>query len=141
MEVNIDKGVKHGHKITFAGMSDEKPGFETGDLQFVVQVAEHATFKRRGADLLYELDISLSESLCGFAIPIVHLDDRTIVIKSEPGEIVKPGDIKCVLNEGMPIQGNPYQKGRYIRGFYFYHLPSLVMHRCPCIISNCLSLA
>lgn len=112
IEVHVDKGVKNGHKINFAGQADEQPGMETGDLQFNVQISEHGVFKRRGADLLVELDISLSEALCGFAIPLKHLDDRTIIIKSEPGEIIKPGDIKCVMGEGMPIFSNPFQKGR-----------------------------
>jgi DnaJ-class molecular chaperone len=112
VEVHIDKGVSNGHKITFSGMSDEKPGCETGDLLFIVQIADHSLFKRRGADLLIEQDISLSEALCGFAIPIKHLDDRTIVVTSNRGEIIKPGDIKLINEEGMPIHQNPFQKGR-----------------------------
>ena len=44
-------------------------------------------------------------------------DDQTIVITSHPGQIVKHGDIKCVLNEGMPIYRRPYEKGRLIIEF------------------------
>lgn len=33
------------------------------------------------------------------------------------GQIVKHGDIKCVLNEGMPIYRRPYEKGRLIIEF------------------------
>ena len=33
------------------------------------------------------------------------------------GEVVKPGDIKCVLNEGMPMYKNPFEKGRLIIQF------------------------
>ncbi|KAK2114909.1 hypothetical protein P7K49_005534, partial [Saguinus oedipus] len=33
------------------------------------------------------------------------------------GQIVKHGDIKCVLNEGMPIYHRPYEKGRLIIEF------------------------
>ncbi|XP_044778139.1 dnaJ homolog subfamily A member 1-like [Neomonachus schauinslandi] len=33
------------------------------------------------------------------------------------GQIVKHGDIKCVLNEGMPIYCRPYEKGRLIIEF------------------------
>ncbi|KAF3828388.1 hypothetical protein GH733_005085 [Mirounga leonina] len=32
-------------------------------------------------------------------------------------QIVKHGDIKCVLNEGMPIYRRPYEKGRLITEF------------------------
>ncbi|MBZ3884759.1 DnaJ-like protein subfamily A member 1 [Sciurus carolinensis] len=33
------------------------------------------------------------------------------------GQIVKHGDIKCVLNKGMPIYHRPYEKGRLIIEF------------------------
>jgi DnaJ family protein A protein 2 len=112
VEVHIDKGVKNGHKVTFSGMSDERPGYETGDLVFVIQVQEHPVFKRRGADLLIEQEITLSEALCGFTIPVKHLDERTVVIKNDPLEVIKPGDIKCIEGEGMPVHQNPFNKGR-----------------------------
>ena len=63
------------------------------------------------------MDIQLVEALCGFQKPISTLDNRTIVITSHPGQIVKHGDIKCVLNEGMPIYHRPYEKGRLIIEF------------------------
>ena len=63
------------------------------------------------------MDIQLIEALCGFQKPISTLDNRTIVITSHPGQIVKHGDIKCVLNEGMPIYRRPYEKGRLIIEF------------------------
>lgn len=33
------------------------------------------------------------------------------------GEIIKPNSIKCVLNEGMPMYKNPFEKGRLIITF------------------------
>ena len=33
------------------------------------------------------------------------------------GEFIKPNDIKCVLNEGMPMYKNPFEKGRLIINF------------------------
>ena len=33
------------------------------------------------------------------------------------GEVIKPGDIKCVLGEGMPQYRNPFEKGRLIIKF------------------------
>jgi len=34
-----------------------------------------------------------------------------------PGEVIKPGDIKCILNEGMPVYRNPLEKGRLVLHF------------------------
>ena len=33
------------------------------------------------------------------------------------GEVIKPGDIKCLLNEGMPVYRNPLEKGRLVLHF------------------------
>ncbi len=33
------------------------------------------------------------------------------------GEIIKQGDIKCILNEGMPFYRNPLEKGRLVLHF------------------------
>lgn len=60
---------------------------------------------------------TIGRSIMWFPKPISTLDNRTIVITSHPGQIVKHGDIKCVLNEGMPIYRRPYEKGRLIIEF------------------------
>ena len=31
--------------------------------------------------------------------------------------MIKPGDIKCLLNEGMPVYRNPMEKGRLVLHF------------------------
>ena len=33
------------------------------------------------------------------------------------GEFIKPNETKCVLNEGMPMYKNPFEKGRLIINF------------------------
>jgi DnaJ family protein A protein 2 len=117
LEVHVEKGMKNGEKITFRGMADEKPNVEAGDINFVVQEKEHELFKRKGADLLITKTLSLNEALCGFEWSVKHLDEREIVIKSRPGEIIKPESVggqpfvKIVSNEGMPSKGNPFVKG------------------------------
>uniref|UniRef100_A0A8C5PGE6 Uncharacterized protein n=1 Tax=Leptobrachium leishanense TaxID=445787 RepID=A0A8C5PGE6_9ANUR len=117
LEVHIDKGMKDGQKITFAGEGDQEPGLEPGDIIIVLDQKDNGVFTRRGEDLLMHMEIVLVEALCGFQKPIVTLDSRTIVITSHPGQIVKHGDIKCVLNEGMPIYRRPCEKGRLIIEF------------------------
>jgi len=90
LEVHIQKGTPDGHKIPFREMADEHPDADTGDVIFVVKQTEHAEFKRRGADLFLERNISLSEALCGFEMEVTHLDGRKLIVKSSPGEIVRP---------------------------------------------------
>lgn len=117
LEVHVEKGMKNGQKITFRGMADEKPSMEAGDINFIVQEKEHAVFKRKGADLLITKTLSLNEALTGFEHSVTHLDKREIIIKTRPGEIIKPETIqgqpfvKIVSGEGMPSKGNPFAKG------------------------------
>jgi DnaJ family protein A protein 2 len=112
LEVNIEKGMKHGQKIKFADEADELPGTLPGDVVFVVQEKEHETFKRKGNDLLITETISLTECLCGFTRTITHLDGRVLVVNVAPGSVTKPDQVKCVAGEGMPFHGNPFTKGK-----------------------------
>ena len=34
-----------------------------------------------------------------------------------PGEVIKDGDIKCIIGEGMPMYRNPFDKGRLVVNF------------------------
>ncbi len=117
LEVHIEKGMKNGQKVTFRGMADEKPNMEPGDINFIVQEKEHHLFKRKTADLLITKTLSINEALCGFEFEITHLDGRKIVVKSKPGEVIKPETlagqpfVKIVSGEGMPSRGNPFVKG------------------------------
>jgi DnaJ family protein A protein 2 len=112
LEVHVEKGMAHGQKITFQGEADEAPDTITGDIVFVLQLKEHPKFKRKGDDLFLEHSLSLTEALCGFQFPLTHLDGRQLLIKSTPGEIIKPGQFKAINDEGMPHYQRPFMKGR-----------------------------
>jgi len=118
LEVVIERGMKNGEKIRFRGMSDEMPNAEPGDILFILQEKEHAVFTRKGNDLLIRKDMTLQEALCGYEFLVTHLDGRKILVKSRPGEILRPDNgrgepfVKCVPNEGMPKSGSPFEKGR-----------------------------
>ncbi|KFO32247.1 DnaJ like protein subfamily A member 1 [Fukomys damarensis] len=114
LEVHIDKGM---HDEDNNGEGDQEAGLEPGDIIIVLDRKDHAVFTQRGEDLFMCMDIQLVKVLCGFQKPISTLDNRTIVITSHPGQIVKHGDIKCVLNEGMPIYRRPYEKSGLIVEF------------------------
>ncbi|CAA7046426.1 unnamed protein product [Microthlaspi erraticum] len=112
LEVNVEKGMQHSQKLTFEGQADEAPDTVTGDIVFVLQQKEHPKFKRKGEDLFVEHTISLTEALCGFQFVLTHLDGRNLLIKSNPGEVVKPDSYKAISDEGMPIYQRPFMKGK-----------------------------
>ncbi|VEN41254.1 unnamed protein product [Callosobruchus maculatus] len=100
LEVHVDKGMSDGQKIIFNGEGDQEPDLEPGDIIIVLDEKEHPTFKRSGNDLILRMEIQLVEALCGFQKVIQTLDDRDLVITTLPGEVIKHGDVKCILNEG-----------------------------------------
>ncbi|CAA6666774.1 unnamed protein product [Spirodela intermedia] len=132
-EVVIERGMKDGQRIVFHGEGDDFPGLLTGNLVFVLQLADHPVFKREFSDLYVELKISLRDALCGFKIALKHLDGRRLLIESYPGDLIKrcrspspsgssylsaplsvqlkiysrssqkPGHYKVIENEGCPI--------------------------------------
>jgi DnaJ family protein A protein 2 len=74
-----------------------QPDTETGDIVFVLQLKDHPKFKRKGDDLFVQHSLTLTEALCGFQFPLTHLDGRQLLIKSVPGEIIKPGLLPLFL--------------------------------------------
>ena len=68
-------------------------------------------FKREGAHLTMDRDITLKDALCGFQISFTHMDKRQVVVSSAKGQITEPGSWMCVQGEGMPIKGNQFNKG------------------------------
>lgn len=111
LEVHVEKGMRHGQKVVFRGESDESPGIQPGDVIVVLEQAEHDYFARKRTHLFYKKKISLLESLTGFTHYIEHLDGRTLKIVSDENTIYEPNCIKCVKDEGMPTEKNPFLRG------------------------------
>ncbi|CAL8296630.1 unnamed protein product [Boreogadus saida] len=111
LEVHVDKGMKHGQKITFSGEADQAPNIEPGDIVLVLQEKEHEYFNRESSNLHMTQRIGLVEALCGFQITVAHLDGRQLLVKSPPGKVIEPGCIQVVKGEGMPQYRNPFEKG------------------------------
>ncbi|KAF9687685.1 hypothetical protein SADUNF_Sadunf02G0118800 [Salix dunnii] len=112
LEVHVERGMQHGQKIVFEGQADEAPDTITGDVVFVLQLKEHSKFERKMDDLFVEHSLSLTEALCGYQFALTHLDGRQLLIKSNPCEIVKPGQYKAINDEGMPHHHRPFMRGK-----------------------------
>ncbi|KAI8474803.1 MAG: hypothetical protein J3K34DRAFT_453428 [Monoraphidium minutum] len=112
VEVCVRPGWKKGTKITFPGKGDEKPGRPPADLQFVVDEAPHARFKREGNDLHATVRVPLVSALCGGAAALESLDGRKLDF---PIPVMTSGSTTKVLpGEGMPISKEPGKRGNLI---------------------------
>ena len=102
LEVHIDKGMIDGQRIVFNGEGDQAPGIEPGDIIIILDEKDHPRFKRKENDLYTNVQIDLITALSGGKFSVEHLDDRVLLVDIQPGTVIKPGDVKCIREEGMP---------------------------------------
>lgn len=117
LEVHIEKGMENGQRIVLSGEGDQAPNVIPGDIVIVLELKPHPRFRREGKNLYYKATIDLSTALTGGKFAIEHLDDRVLAVEIIPGEVIKPGEIKCIEHEGMPEWKNPYEFGHLIVDF------------------------
>jgi DnaJ family protein A protein 2 len=104
LEIRIDPGAKKGDHQRFTGEGDQHPSMKlAGDVLILFMQKPHDLFRRVGSHLLVNHTISLQEALCGFELPIEHLDGRMLVIKIPPGQVIDPNFAWVVSREGMPL--------------------------------------
>ncbi|KAK3823518.1 MAG: hypothetical protein J3Q66DRAFT_332091 [Benniella sp.] len=112
MEIFIEKGMRNGEKIPMKGEADQLPDVEPGDVILVLQQKPHGLFERSGADLSCKITLPLVEALCGFSkVLVTHLDGRGIHVEQPSGSVIKPGQVKKIVGEGMPHFKRPMDKG------------------------------
>lgn len=111
LECKISQGAPDGEKYIFHGEADEHHDKEAGDVVFIVSEQKHATFKRRGADLLMNKEITLLEAITGVDFEITHLDGTKFRVMSAGGEVIKPDQIMCIEEKGMPFHKKSWNFG------------------------------
>lgn len=126
-EVPICVGVKSGTRITFPRAGHRDPKKVPADIVFVVVDAPHKVYTRNGDDLYMERKVNLHQSLCGFVVRVTTLDDRKFNVPIT--EVIRPGYVKMVPNEGLPVQGQWECKGNLYISFVI-EFPGKMSRRC-----------
>lgn len=101
----------HQQKIVLRNEGHHLPDTVAGDVVAILKETPHAVFRRSDHDLIMTKSISITEALCGFDLVIKHLDGRDLVVKSDPGTVIKNNSLKCIEGEGMPFYKNPCERG------------------------------
>lgn len=114
-EIRVEPGMKNGQKIIIEGESDQGFRVEPGDIIIVIVEIEHPIFRRDRADLFMKKEINLLEALTGYQTLIPHLKNKFLLLKSKVGEITKPGTMKTVIGEGMPVYGSKERGNLHIQ--------------------------
>jgi len=109
LEIPVEKGSRYGEKIVKTSEGEQEPDCAPGDVIIVLKEKEDPTgisqkWERQDNDLIYQQSVTLIEALTGFEFYITQLDGRVLCVKSEPDTVLKPGDIRQIDNEGMPLK-------------------------------------
>ena len=76
-----------------------------GLLRLHIKIAYHATFERKGLNMIYNHTITFKESICGFEYLLQYIDGAPLKLKSSRGNIIQNGDEKSVKGKGFNRDG------------------------------------
>uniref|UniRef100_A0A803NGD9 Protein kinase domain-containing protein n=1 Tax=Cannabis sativa TaxID=3483 RepID=A0A803NGD9_CANSA len=83
-------------------MGNEKPGSFPADIIFIIAEKRHQLFKREEDDLEFAIRIPLVKALTGCKISIPLLGGEKMKL-SVVDDVIYPGFVKIVPNQGMPL--------------------------------------
>jgi molecular chaperone DnaJ len=127
LSVRIPPGVDEGDRIRLSGEGEPGAnGGPAGDLYVVIQVREHAVFRREGSDLHCEMPVSIVTAALGGEIEIPTLDGHArikVPAETQTGRVfrlrgkgIKPvrgnqtGDLLCHVIVETPVSLTPRQR-------------------------------
>lgn len=112
VEFYINAGVKNGDKQILHDEGHQYPGMPHGDVIVLFSVKKHKVYKRLQADLAMSKELTLVQALCGFDFMVKSVEAGTwLNVKSQPNQVVQPGDVIKIEGQGLPQKG-----ARSIRG-------------------------
>ncbi|MBR4742379.1 MAG: molecular chaperone DnaJ [Desulfovibrio sp.] len=109
LEITIPAGVDTGTRLRVRG--EGEPGIHggpAGDLYVVITVEEDERWERRGADLIYQLEIGFVDAALGCKKEVPGLDGN-LPIDIPRG--IQSGSILRLNNEGMPYPNRKNTRG------------------------------
>ena len=108
IKINIPAGVGKGMQMTVEGKGNApRRGGINGDLLVVIDEEEHPELIREGNDLIYNLFISIPDSILGTHVEVPTVENN-VKIKIDPG--TQPGKILRLRGKGLP-EVNGYGRG------------------------------
>lgn len=110
VNIKFPSAVNHAENIVLQGKGNYYPRMQTTtDVIIIVQILPHEKFQRIDKyDLMYTLDVTLDEALCGFNKTIIHLDNSEI--KVESNDIINPSTITNYADMGINHKGTLFVK-------------------------------
>ena len=117
--LKVEKGMPKGARVVYENDADESPDWVAGDLVVMVQEEEArmgeadeervdgAFMRRKGRELFWKEVLSLREAwMGGWMRNLTHLDGHIVHLGRERGQVVQPGMVEVIKEEGMPTWMN-----------------------------------
>ncbi|MCL2632081.1 MAG: DnaJ domain-containing protein [Coriobacteriia bacterium] len=128
LDVKIPAGAVDGGKLRFKGKGNPgSNGGDAGDLTIVTKLKKHPLYSRKGADVLMDLPVSITEAALGsqvvipapdgtmvkLRVPAGSSDSKVLSVKSKGAPRVKGtglGDLRVTLKVTLPKSLNDQQQ-------------------------------
>jgi DnaJ-class molecular chaperone with C-terminal Zn finger domain len=79
LSVNIPAGVKEGQRLKLSNEGDTPSGGAAGDLYVIINVQDHAIFKRAENDVTLDLPITYTDAILGTNIEVPTLTGKAMI--------------------------------------------------------------
>lgn len=101
----IPKGFNNNIKTFFEKLGEQPRSSKqnAGNLILEINIVDHANFIRKGNDLYYKTNITLTESILGKEITIPYFNNEEIKININQFGIINPSKQYLIKNKGLPI--------------------------------------
>ena len=99
--VSVPQGIDDGELIVIRDKGNILNDSCKGDIKLVVKVLNETMFKRVGLDLLFDKNITLKESLCGFSFEIKYINGKSYTLNNNKGNIIPSEYKKIYPNMGL----------------------------------------
>ncbi|KAL3315259.1 hypothetical protein Ciccas_006109 [Cichlidogyrus casuarinus] len=101
--INVGPGMRNNETLVYDGQGHQNLEKERGNLIFRIRQLDHQNYTRDKDDLIRTVNITLTESLCGFTRTIETLDGRILKFSWIPtSDFPRNDTVKVIRNEGMP---------------------------------------
>lgn len=111
IEINIPAGVADGMIVNCRGKGNAGPrNGVAGDIQVVIVEEPNDTFIRNDQDIIYDLQLSISQAILGGKVEVPLLNGNHARINIEAG--TQPGKVLRLRGKGLPaVSGYGYGNG------------------------------
>lgn len=110
--ITIPSGVQDGSQLRLQGEGESGPG-GTGDLYVIIHEIPHDKFKRNGADLLTDIDVSCIDAILGTKVSVKTINGDSGELKIPEG--TQYGDTFRLKKYGMPYLNSNKQGDLYVK--------------------------